>query len=1824
MAIRVISSGTTIVKSITVGTPTRIGDIFNGNLIELNDVDTTNLEDRRYLRYDSATETFKFVSLDSDGIKAISSGGNGIFYDSNTGEISIDSDGDVVINNLTTQGDVLIKGGLRVQGTYTHFDTNFLTINDKLITVADSALDSSFADGAGIEVFVGNNNTIRPAILWSAITNTWDLNRPLGTTVNALQYYTTAQLTEDSTNLYYTRSRFDSALGDSTSTSTIRSYFSASGDLVYNESTGEFSVDVAAVYTTDDFDSDFNVAIDAAALNGTGLSYDSATNTLSITDTGVVAGTYGSASLIPVFSVNAQGQLDSITEISVAGVTAFAYDSASGLLTISTADGATFSDSINLAAFTTSTLAEGSNLYYTTARADSDAKNAISSGGNGISYNNTTGEISIDSSSSVTVNNLNVQQNLLISGNLTVNGDTTTVNSVTVTINDKNLVLADSATDSAQADGAGLTINGANATITYVAATDTFDFNKAFGTGTNVLSNYTTSQLAEGSNLYYTDSRVQNKLANISGDLIPDSDEAYDIGSPTKKFKTLYLAGSTIVLGSLTITDSFGTFVVKESNGTIAAIDLTNNTTTNLAEGINLYYTRARVDSDFDARLAIKTTSDLAEGSNLYYTTARADSDARYSLGVIDNGGDGSLTYSALTGNFTYTGPSAAEVRAHFSASGDLTYDSATGTFSIDVEEVYTAENFDSDLDAAISGGVGLTYDSATNTVNIDDTGVVAGSYGSASLIPIFSVNAQGQIDSINEVSVAGVTNFVYDSATGLLTISTADGATFSDSINLSAFSTSTLAEGSNLYYTKVRVDSDVAQGFTDRTTDDLTEGDNLYYTRDRFDSALGDTTSITTIRGYFSAAGDLSYDSATGTFSFDVEQVYTKENFDSDFNIALDEAALGGIGLAYNSTTNTLSIDSAELAAYFSTDDITEGSNLYYTTNRADSDFDARLATKSTSDLTEGSNLYYTALRADSDARYAISVSDLGGDGSLTYSASTGVISYTGPSAAEVRAHFSGGANVIYDSATGVFTLDSDVTITGDLTARQFLSTNTQLAKPSKGNYSGERVRLYDFDDVNKVNYAIGVEASHVWFSVDTNLQGQGFKWYGDSVQIARLNAIGDFEIVGDFTAATLTGKYLGFDSDFGDKTTTNLTEGSNLYYTTARADSDAKNAISAGTGVIYDNTTGVIAIGQAVDSNADVYFDQLTIGTNLVVEGNFQVNGTQTIINTQTLSVTDNMIYLNSGESDGSPTQFIDIGFAGNYNDVGSYAHAGLFRDATDGVWKFYDNYAPEPDSSPQIDVTHPSFRFASLRVSDIQGIYLGFDSDLGTKTTDDLTEGSNLYYTQDRFDSAFDDKTTSDLTEGSNLYYTTNRADSDARHAISVSDLGGDGSLTYSATTGVITYTGPSAAEVRAHFVGGSNIGYDSSTGVFDLDNTVTITGDFSAATLTGKYLGFDSDFGDQTTDDLTEGSNLYYTTARGDSDFDVRLATKTTTDLTEGSNLYYTRDRFDSALGDTTSIGTIRGYFSAAGDLSYDSATGVFSFDVEQVYTKNNFDSDFNAALDEAALNGTGLSYDSATNTLSITDTGVVAGTYGSQSLIPIISVNAQGQIDSIGTALVAGVTGFSYDSASGLLSISTADGSTFSDSINLNPFTTTDLGEGSNLYYTTNRVDSDFDARLATKSTTDLAEGDNLYYLTSRFDSDFGDQTTDDLTEGSNLYYTRGRFDSALGDATSISTIRGYFSSGGDITYDSATGQFSIDVEVVYTADNFDSDLDAAVSGGVGISYDTNTNAINIDSAELGSFFAAGTDRLGVAQFDSDQFIVTAGYVSINVIDGGSF
>lgn len=134
----------------------------------------------------------------------------------------------------------------------------------------------------------------------------------------------------------------------------------------------------------------------------------------------------------------------------------------------------------------------------------------------------------------------------------------------------------------------------------------------------------------------------------------------------------------------------------------------------------------------------------------------------------------------------------------------------------------------------------------------------------------------------------------------------------------------------------------------------------------------------------------------------------------------AAGQTAVAGVsGLTYTSANATLTVSTSAGSSYEATID---------------------LASFDTDDIAEGTNEYYT----DAKSRGAISVTDSGGDGSLAYNSTSGVITYTGPSASEVRAHFSAGTGVSLSSGQisigqAVATSDSptftDLTISGNLT---------------------------------------------------------------------------------------------------------------------------------------------------------------------------------------------------------------------------------------------------------------------------------------------------------------------------------------------------------------------------------------------------------------------------------------------------------------------------------------------------------------------------------------------------------------------------------------------------------------------------------------------------------------------------------------------------------------------------------------------------------------------------------------------------------------------
>ena len=76
---------------------------------------------------------------------------------------------------------------------------------------------------------------------------------------------------------------------------------------------------------------------------------------------------------------------------------------------------------------------------------------------------------------------------VIVGGDFTVNGTTTTINSTTLEVDDKNIVLASGAADAAAANGSGITIDGASATFNYASTGDKWTFNKPIDVTGNII-----------------------------------------------------------------------------------------------------------------------------------------------------------------------------------------------------------------------------------------------------------------------------------------------------------------------------------------------------------------------------------------------------------------------------------------------------------------------------------------------------------------------------------------------------------------------------------------------------------------------------------------------------------------------------------------------------------------------------------------------------------------------------------------------------------------------------------------------------------------------------------------------------------------------------------------------------------------------------------------------------------------------------------------------------------------------------------------------------------------------------------------------------------------------------------------------------------------------------------------------------------------------------------------------------------------------------------------------------------------------------------------
>jgi len=97
-------------------------------------------------------------------------------------------------------------------------------------------------------------------------------------------------------------------------------------------------------------------------------------------------------------------------------------------------------------------------------------------------------------------------------------------------------------------------VNAARSTIFYPVFTSNVAQQDSAFNDSALAFNYATETLAVPS-LSLTGNLITTGGAEVTGDLIPDEDSVHSLGSPSKKWKDLYLSGSTIYLGNKTISD---------------------------------------------------------------------------------------------------------------------------------------------------------------------------------------------------------------------------------------------------------------------------------------------------------------------------------------------------------------------------------------------------------------------------------------------------------------------------------------------------------------------------------------------------------------------------------------------------------------------------------------------------------------------------------------------------------------------------------------------------------------------------------------------------------------------------------------------------------------------------------------------------------------------------------------------------------------------------------------------------------------------------------------------------------------------------------------------------------------------------------------------------------------------------------------------------------------------------------------------------------------------------------------------------------------------
>jgi len=211
------------------------------------------------------------------------------------------------------------------------------------------------------------------------------------------------------------------------------------------------------------------------------------------------------------------------------------------------------------------------------------------------------------------------------------------------------------------------------------------------------------------------------------------------------------------------------------------------------------------------------------------------------------------------------------------------------------------------------------------------------------------------------------------------------------------------------------------------------------------------------------------------------------------------------------------------------------------------------------------------------------------------------------------------------------------------------------------------------------------------------------------------------------------------------------------------------AKNLYVGGIVDVTDTTqsTSVTTGALIVDGGAGVA-KNMYVGGDMQVTGNLTILGSNTSLSTTQIVIEDNILQLSHLNS----ADLIDIGFIGGYNN-GANVHSGLFRDASDGTWKFFKDYDIEPGTT--INISGNGFAFANVQAGNVTATkFSGDGSSLtgaGATLTNDTSSNTSYYVNMANTTSGI--QTTSFIST-SKLYFNPSTGTLNATNFNSLSDV------------------------------------------------------------------------------------------------------------------------------------------------------------------------------------------------------------------------------------------------------------------------------------------------------------------------------------------------------------------------------------------------------------------------------------------------------------------